>query len=257
MSYEVLSIANTIRSFLGGVPQLLCLDVDGVLTVSRSSYLIDLETVEMLRRVYSMGIEICLATANAYPIARGLSRYLGFETAVIAENGCIVDVRGKVIHLTEVSARQAARDVAERYGLEESWQNLYRHHDFALKIPRDVGEAEVMKLVNEVNSYVANRYPGLRVRYSGYALHIYPEGCDKGVALKRVVEELGLDISRTVAVGDSEVDIEMLRVAGVGVAVGDADEEAKRVARIVLPGTASRSTKLLLEAIALLLLGYG
>ncbi len=256
MESEVLSIAKTLRDFLGGAPQLICLDIDGVLTISRSSFLLDLEVVELLRRVHGMGIEVCLATANAHPVARGLSRYLGFESAVIAENGCLADIRGRLSHLVEGSAREVALDIAKRFGLEESWQNIYRHHDYALNFPKSMRLEEVRRVVEEIASYVAKRYPGYGVRYSGYALHIYPKGCSKGRALEFVARELGLDIAKTVAVGDSEVDAEMLRVAGVGAAVGDADDAAKAAARIVLPGFASGSTRVLLEAIALIALGY-
>ncbi len=256
MESEVLTIAKTLRELLGGTPQLICLDIDGVLTVSRSSFLLDLEVVELLRRVHGMGIEICLATANAHPIARGLSRYLGFESAVIAENGCLVDIYGRLFHLVEGDAREAALDIARRFGLEESWQNIYRHHDYALNFPKSMSLEEIQRMVKEIASYVAKKYPGYGVRYSGYALHIYPKGCSKGRALEFVAKALRLKIAKTVAVGDSEVDAEMLRAAGVGAAVGDADDAAKAAARIVLPGFASQSTRILLEAIALIALGY-
>ncbi len=256
MESEVLSIAKTLRQLLGGTPQLLCLDIDGVLTVSRRNFLLDLEVIELLRRIHGMGIEICLATANAHPIARGLSRYLGFESAVIAESGCLVDIRGRLFHLVKDSAREVALDIAKRFGLEESWQNIYRHHDYALNFPKIMSPEEIQKIVREITSYVAEKYPNYSVRYSGYALHVYPKGCDKGCALVFVAKELGLDIAKTVAIGDSEVDAEMLRAAGVGAAVGDADDAAKAAARIVLPGFASQSTRILLEAIALIALGY-
>ncbi len=256
MESEVLSIAKTLRELLGGAPQLICLDIDGVLTISRNSFLLDLEVIELLRRVHGMGVEICLATANAHPVARGLSRYLGLESAVIAENGCLVDIRGKLFHLVEGNAREVALDIAKRFGLEESWQNIYRHHDYALNFPKSMSFEEIQRIVREIASYVAEKYPGYGVRYSGYALHIYPKGCSKGRALEFVAKELRIEISKTVAVGDSEVDAEMLRIAGVGAAVGDADDAAKAAARIVLPGFASQSTRILLEAIALIALGY-
>lgn len=62
---------------------------------------------------------------------------------------------------------------------------------------------------------------------------ILPKGVDKGVALLKLAEHLGVDIKRTVAIGDYNNDISMLRAAGVGVAVANACPEAKAAADIV------------------------
>ena len=59
---------------------------------------------------------------------------------------------------------------------------------------------------------------------------ILPKGMSKGAVLPRLAEHLGLDISRTVAVGDYNNDISMLRAAGVGIAVANATPEAKAAA---------------------------
>mgnify|MGYP004488016321 CR=1 FL=1 len=47
-------------------------------------------------------------------------------------------------------------------------------------------------------------------------------GVDKGVGLARLAELLGVDASATIAVGDAENDLSMLRSAGLGVAMGNA-----------------------------------
>lgn len=59
---------------------------------------------------------------------------------------------------------------------------------------------------------------------------ILPRGIHKGVALPKLAELLGVDMRRTVAVGDYNNDIGMLRTAGVGIAVANACPEAKAAA---------------------------
>ena len=55
----------------------------------------------------------------------------------------------------------------------------------------------------------------------------------KGNALKTLCGIIGVDISKTVAFGDSENDIALLEAAGLGVAVENADERVKAVAGYV------------------------
>ena len=64
-------------------------------------------------------------------------------------------------------------------------------------------------------------------------LECIPRGVNKGAALRHYCEIAGLDLADTVAFGDHENDIEMLRTAGLGVAMGNALEHVKEVADLV------------------------
>ena len=55
----------------------------------------------------------------------------------------------------------------------------------------------------------------------------------KGVALKKLAAYLGIPTEQTMAFGDDTNDITMLRDAGVGVAMGNANEEVKKAADYV------------------------
>jgi len=81
---------------------------------------------------------------------------------------------------------------------------------------------------------------GLAVLVSRHAVHIMPKDCGKGKGVKRVVEKMGYDMSEVLAVGDAENDLEMIKMAGVGVAVADAQEVLKREADIVAPEPAGK-----------------
>ena len=62
---------------------------------------------------------------------------------------------------------------------------------------------------------------------------ILPKGISKGSVLPKLAEYLGIDMRRTVAVGDYNNDISMLKSAGVGIAVANATPEAKAAADFV------------------------
>ncbi|WP_225755560.1 HAD family hydrolase [Actinotalea sp. Marseille-Q4924] len=61
-------------------------------------------------------------------------------------------------------------------------------------------------------------------------LDLSPQGVSKATALEAVREQLGVDPSRTVAVGDGRNDVEMLRWAARGVAMGHADDVTRAAA---------------------------
>jgi HAD-superfamily hydrolase, subfamily IIB len=53
-------------------------------------------------------------------------------------------------------------------------------------------------------------------------LEIFPKDVNKGAALTALAKELNLDLSETMAMGDRDNDIPMLKIAGKGVAMGNA-----------------------------------
>ena len=71
------------------------------------------------------------------------------------------------------------------------------------------------------------------VRSEPTYLEILPAGVNKGAALKEVSKITGVPLSDIAAFGDSNNDIEMLKAAGLGVAVGNALDGVKAVAGYV------------------------
>ncbi|MGO3797605.1 MAG: HAD family hydrolase [Pauljensenia sp.] len=67
----------------------------------------------------------------------------------------------------------------------------------------------------------------------GLTGELLPLGVDKGVGLLLATRLLGVDPADTVAIGDSENDLEMLEAAGTAVAMGNARESVKALADMV------------------------
>ena len=64
-------------------------------------------------------------------------------------------------------------------------------------------------------------------------LEIFPRGCSKGKALQSICDKLGMDMEDAVAFGDQELDLPMIRAAGLGIAMGNAIEKVKESADAV------------------------
>ncbi|SMP41850.1 Cof-type HAD-IIB family hydrolase [Anoxynatronum buryatiense] len=67
-------------------------------------------------------------------------------------------------------------------------------------------------------------------------LEILPAGASKGAALEQLVKLKGFDMEEVVAVGDERNDLSMIRAAGTGVAVANANEELKAAADRITQG---------------------
>jgi len=61
-------------------------------------------------------------------------------------------------------------------------------------------------------------------------IEVLPPGASKGAMLKQVLKELGIPLDATLAIGDAENDVEMVQLAGVGIAMGNASAHLKEVA---------------------------
>ena len=82
------------------------------------------------------------------------------------------------------------------------------------------------KFVQHVN---AKKYSAFFV--SPGWLEIQTAGVSKGEALKDIAKLENIELSETAAIGDGENDISMIQAAGTGVAMGNASDEIKAVAK--------------------------
>lgn len=83
---------------------------------------------------------------------------------------------------------------------------------------------------------VAERFPETAVSSSlPWNIEINSAGATKGRALKALCQALGIDLRDTLAFGDGTNDLDMIRTAGIGVAMGNGAEEVKAAADWVAP----------------------
>lgn len=75
------------------------------------------------------------------------------------------------------------------------------------------------------------------VRSEDDLLEILPKSVNKGSALKELCKLLKISTNEVIAMGDSMNDLEMLKIAGIGIAVGKAKEELKKNAKLYIDKT--------------------
>ena len=142
---------------------------------------------------------------------------------------------GSKIYINEYSNR----DFVANYRVEGFHANKIVVEDIAGEIRRNhlnvtkvyaIGERAVLEqALAEIRPL-----PGITITSSGADnFEILPAGADKGRALTRLGEMLGVTPAEMVAIGDSDNDAEMLRAVGMPVAMGNADAALKNLAKYI------------------------
>jgi phosphoglycolate phosphatase (TIGR01487 family) len=204
----------------------LVTDVDGTITDRRRR--ISTAAIEAVRTLVDAGIEVVLASGNTVCFMDGLCKMVGTDGTIIGENGGVYR-RGfsGTLHIPGdkkpcLEAFEVLKDYFAGKGIElELYSAQYRFADVAFA--RNINPDEVRMVIRDSHLPV-------RLLDTGFAIHLQALGINKGTALREIAGEMGLHPAEMMAIGDSENDIEMLEVAGIGVAVRNAPTATRRAA---------------------------
>lgn len=246
--------------------KLLALDLDG--TLLNSGLRLSDGNAKAVRAAIERGTQVVLATARFYGIALRTAVRLEVQTPLICSNGALVKspIDGRELLRLELD-HSLAREVTT-LGDDKSWEMFTTIGDTTYmqmrpgiipeRLPGGLKIAErqsehmdegpptcVLVFGEEAVNEIADRF---QQAYSGragfsinrptnsphYVILTHPEA-EKAHALEIVLEELGVAPEETIAMGDSESDIGMFRLAGLGVAMRNSPDEVKRAALHVGP----------------------
>lgn len=247
--------------------RLLAVDLDG--TIIPKGRAISSEATAVLQALIDSGIILVPATGRC--LENVPDQILGLKGLryVISSNGAMVmDMeRGKPVHRSLIPWRQTA-SMLRMLTLDDAYSCVYAdNHIYNRKtlpefmtrpdylagvfckntvddLPRFIEErrmgAEKIFIAvwePEIRSMLRiklMRRPGIIISSSSVRnLEINRLGTDKGVALKYLVERLGIGRSEVAAAGDNENDLQMLRFAGTAIAPSDGMPEARAEAAVI------------------------
>jgi hypothetical protein len=216
-------------------PKAVAVDIDGTLTNKKRA--INCRAVEALRK---LKIPVVLATGNISCFARTAAKLIGVSDIVICENGGVVrfSYDGEDIVLGDKEKCMRAVEKLKKHFDVQLLDFEYRKSEVCMRRTFDIEKAR----------RVLQGY-GVKLLDSGFAYHVVDENVSKGKALEFIADRMGIPVDEFAAIGDSQNDIEMFRVAGLGIAVANADLELKRIADIV---TSARNGDGVVEALEFL-----
>ena len=95
-------------------------------------------------------------------------------------------------------------------------------------------DGDTTDVLDAIRREVGARFPDIRITASTRNnLELNIASANKGRALGRLAEHLGLTLANCMAFGDGLNDLTMVEAAGVGVAMANAVDEVKRAAKVV------------------------
>lgn len=82
-------------------------------------------------------------------------------------------------------------------------------------------------------------------------IEVNPSGVDKGMAVQNLAKRLGISMDEVMTIGDNTNDVPMLKIAGYGVAMGNACADAKAAANYIAPSNAEDGVAAAIRELAL------
>jgi len=223
--------------------------------------------VDAVHAVRGAGVEPIVATGRMFASARPYARELGIQAPVICYQGALiadpatgewlrhepleVPLARQVIRFVESHGFHMNVYVDDRLYVEELNEEAIRYATHARLEAHPVGNLEhwlehpTTKIVvvgdpealDDLERAMRDDF-GDRLfvaKSLPYFLEIARPGVSKGAALHFVCDHLGIDPLDTVSFGDGANDVELLRDAGLGVAVQGADPALAAVAGWTVP----------------------
>jgi HAD superfamily hydrolase (TIGR01484 family) len=219
--------------------QLLAMDMDGTLLNEQSE--ISTENERWIKWAMEQGITVCLATGRGYQSALPFARQLGLDSPMVLVNGSEVWASPEqLLHRTLMPATsiRKLRELAVQYDCwywAYSSEGVYNKQTWLaddedkewLKFGFYTEDVQTMLAIREaipdIGSFeLTNSHPS--------NMELNPAGISKASGLRRICELLSMSMNDIIAVGDSLNDLAMIREAGLGVAMGNAQEVVKQAA---------------------------
>lgn len=245
---------------------LLALDLDGTLLTSALE--ISPDTKKNLREFQDLGHLVTIATGRPLQGALRYAMELELSTPLILNNGAVVaDAQGREHSNYPVDPRAGAELLAycQTHALPCSFfigndifmlipcplaERLHQTYDLIIpqlaENPQDLVRRGVTNYVITLEPHeLEDIYAKIKARFASslevlrsgaHFIDIFQPGVSKGRALEDLARELGVAPHNVIAVGDNHNDLDMLKCAGLGVAMAGADELVKGAADYVTAG---------------------
>lgn len=235
--------------------KIVFLDVDGTITHHEDGTIPE-STIEAVKELKNKGLKVVAATGRPLSMCSELEE-LGIDTFITA-NGGYAKHQHEVIHSVPM-AKEIVKEVMEFAKLEKNGLSFYTE-GFTMngvaeeKISTALQETLSLYEYPETNSAIheedvfllclfaddekvekyIKRFPHLTFRrWHPYVLNVLQEDVSKSRAILKTLEYFGFHQSEAVAFGDGENDIDMLELAGLGIAMGNGSEKLKAAADFV------------------------
>lgn len=168
------------------------------------------------------------------------------DEAIVAQIFALAEGYDILFHIMSRKAymQQDCFDRLEDYHMGQ-YRELYEHHAEKVADIKSFYEQEKFP-VYKFNLYLKDASQRMELREKLLKLGITvalaettslecsPLGISKGSALQALCKYLNISVEQAIAVGDADNDLEILQTAGLGAAMGNCNDNVRRIADVVL-----------------------
>lgn len=236
----------------------LFLDIDGTL-VSFRTHQVPHSAVEALSEARRRGVKVFTATGRPMPLIReSLREICNMMDGYVMVNGARCVIGDKVVSENAIPQedvegmiRMADKHNICTFVVGEDEIYMYRHLPIYDELfrdglgvkyePKPYHPGMKLKVLQfspffglDIEPEVLSLMPhSISARWNPRFTDIISAEADKGKGVAAIARALGIDISETMVFGDGGNDVSMLRAAGIGVAMGNANDDVKAQADYV------------------------
>ena len=243
--------------------KLLALDIDG--TLLNSDKKITPRVRAAIRAAVDKGCFVLLATGRMYRAMYHINQSLGLTMPCMVYGGGQIVENGEIIYNRPLTCEMTHEVLNWAYD-NDMFAQVYLGHDFVFEKASKFSDEyavfcdfpgvempdlrERMDLVTPKILIIAEPEDNLRFekmarerfgdrlqisRSKPRFLELNDPSATKGNALDYLAKSLGLTSTNCIAMGDATLDLPMIEYAGLGVAMGNADDFTKSRADIICP----------------------
>lgn len=220
--------------------RLIAFDLDGTL-LNRNKQILS-ESLTAIRQMQEMRCRIMLVTGRSHREAYNYYQMLALTEPMICCNGSYIyqPAQQQILHPLPLTHAQAEKIVARVYPLKPT---ILADDKVIMQADELSGRENIwqisivhrqIKQLQNIAEFIQHELH-LSCTWSWrYQLDILQKGCNKGQSLARYVQQQHIAMRDVMAFGDNDNDAEMLRLAGLGVAMGNASKRAKAYSDVVI-----------------------
>lgn len=211
-------------------PKTFAVDIDGTITENGVGR-INLDALSVLRHLTKIGHNVIFVSGRSSVEGYLLSVFGGTTRLAVGENGgCITNGPNNHILLgNKEECFRAFEVIKSKIDNVKEKPVFPRLTEVVLERTFDIEEAKKLVINNNLNVDLAD---------SQYAFHINSKGINKARGFQEVMKMLSISQNDVIAIGDSETDIPLFKIAETSVALGNSADFVKAEAKIVVSGKA-------------------
>lgn len=236
------------------------LDIDGTL-VSFQTHTMPASAVAALRKAHEQGVGIFISTGRFYNTIDGIEGIRDLVDGYITVNGAFCFVGDEVVCCNPISPAdvEAVLAACTRHDfpcivvgeqeiavhnskpiVRDTFEGMLNIRNIAFDAPAEpvVRSQRILQLTpfltpQEEQALMRHTSDCISARWHPAFTDITAVAADKGKGMEAIARHLNIPLEQCIAFGDGGNDISMVRVAGIGVAMGNAVPELKAAADVV------------------------